>query len=229
MPPSRCCAARSPTPIWGRWRWCRPLVRNRSCCCMASSRVAPGATVLFCQHADAVPTRPWPIRRSRALSLTNVQVITASEAEIAAHDPDGTLHKVNPDACCDFRKTVPLERVLSGYDAWITGRKRFQNGQRAALEFLPNPHRRLRRRPGALAPNVQDCSGARGIRWWPRAIRPSAARPAPLRSSRARTPVPGAGAARRNPNAASISSAGAWSAERSRHERAVEQRTRPGP
>ncbi len=28
------------------------------------------------------------------LSLTNVQVITASEAEIAAHDPDGTLHKV---------------------------------------------------------------------------------------------------------------------------------------
>ena len=79
--------------------------------------------------------------------------------EIAAHDPDGTLHKSNPDACCDFRKTVPLERVLSGYDAWITGRKRFQNGQRAALEFFePEPPSRLRVNPLAhwRPEDVQD-------------------------------------------------------------------------
>lgn len=124
------------------------------------SRVAPGLPVLFIDTQMLFrETLAYQQEVAERLSLTNVQVITASEAEIAAHDPDGTLHKVNPDACCDFRKTVPLERVLSGYDAWITGRKRFQNGQRAALEFFePEPPSRLRVNPLAhwRPEDVQD-------------------------------------------------------------------------
>ncbi|MCO6361217.1 phosphoadenylyl-sulfate reductase [Paracoccus sp. 08] len=124
------------------------------------SRVAPGLPVLFIDTQMLFPeTLAYQQEVAERLSLTNVQVITASEAEIAAHDPEGTLHKVNPDACCDFRKTVPLERVLSGYDAWITGRKRFQNGQRAALEFFePEPPSRLRVNPLAhwRPEDVQD-------------------------------------------------------------------------
>lgn len=124
------------------------------------SRVAPGLPVLFIDTQMLFPeTLAYQHEVAERLSLTNVQVITANEAEIAAHDPDGTLHKVNPDACCDFRKTVPLERVLSGYDAWITGRKRFQNGQRAALEFFePEPPSRLRVNPLAhwRPEDVQD-------------------------------------------------------------------------
>ncbi len=124
------------------------------------SRVAPGLPVLFIDTQMLFPeTLAYQHEVAERLSLTNVQVITASEAEIAAHDPKGTLHKVNPDAYCDFRKTVPLERVLSGYDAWITGRKRFQNGQRAALEFFePEPPSRLRVNPLAhwRPEDVQD-------------------------------------------------------------------------
>ena len=124
------------------------------------SRVAPGLPVLFIDTQMLFPeTLAYQQEVAERLSLTNVQVITASDAEIASHDPDGTLHKVNPDACCDFRKTVPLERVLSGYDAWITGRKRFQNGQRAALEFFePEPPTRLRVNPLAhwRPEDVQD-------------------------------------------------------------------------
>lgn len=124
------------------------------------SRVAPGLPVLFIDTQMLFPeTLAYQHEVAERLSLTNVQVITASEAEIADRDPDGTLHKVNPDACCDFRKTVPLERVLSGYDAWITGRKRFQNGQRAALEFFePEPPSRLRVNPLAhwRPEDVQD-------------------------------------------------------------------------
>ena len=124
------------------------------------SRVAPGLPVLFIDTQMLfAETLAYQQEVSAKLGLTNVQVITASDAEIAAHDPDGTLHKVNPDACCDFRKTVPLERVLSGYDAWITGRKRFQNGQRAALEFFePEPPTRLRVNPLAhwRPEDVQD-------------------------------------------------------------------------
>lgn len=124
------------------------------------SVVAPGLPVLFIDTQMLFPeTLAYQREVADRLSLTNVQVITASDAEIAAHDPDGTLNKTNPDACCDFRKTVPLERVLSGYDAWITGRKRFQNGQRAALEFFePEPPSRLRVNPLAhwRPEDVQD-------------------------------------------------------------------------
>jgi phosphoadenosine phosphosulfate reductase len=71
---------------------------------------------------------------SERLGLTNVRIIRADE--IAARDPDGSLHRINPDACCALRKTEPLNRALADYEGWITGRKRFQSGTRAALDFF---------------------------------------------------------------------------------------------
>ena len=71
---------------------------------------------------------------SERLGLRNVQIIRA--ADIAAEDPDNTLHQRDTDACCALRKTRPLQAALQGYDGWITGRKRFQNGARAALPFF---------------------------------------------------------------------------------------------
>ncbi len=68
------------------------------------------------------------------LDLRNLRIIRADD--IAARDPDGTLHQRNTDACCALRKTEPLNRALAGFDGWITGRKRFQSGTRAALEFF---------------------------------------------------------------------------------------------
>ena len=69
------------------------------------------------------------------LGLT-ITRITADRAKLAFEDPDNTLHQFNTDACCGLRKTEPLERALSGYDAWITGRKRYQGATRAAVEFF---------------------------------------------------------------------------------------------
>ena len=113
------------------------------------SVVAPGLPVLFIDTQMLFPeTLEYQRQVAERLGLTNVQVIQASDAEVALHDPDGTLHQFNPDACCDFRKTVPLERALQGFDAWITGRKRFQGGQRQELEFFePEPPLRLRVNP----------------------------------------------------------------------------------
>ncbi|MDK3020329.1 phosphoadenylyl-sulfate reductase [Pseudodonghicola flavimaris] len=68
------------------------------------------------------------------LLLSNVQIIRA--ADIAARDPDNTLHLRDTDACCALRKTRPLQQALTGFDGWITGRKRFQSGTRAALDFF---------------------------------------------------------------------------------------------
>ncbi|WP_158964318.1 phosphoadenylyl-sulfate reductase [Chachezhania sediminis] len=70
------------------------------------------------------------------LHLENVHVIRADEQELAFEDPDNTLHQFSTDACCALRKTRPLDNALSRYDGWITGRKRFQSGTRAALDFF---------------------------------------------------------------------------------------------
>ncbi|MBE1298120.1 phosphoadenylyl-sulfate reductase [Phycobacter azelaicus] len=71
---------------------------------------------------------------SERLGLRNVQIIRADD--IAEKDPYGALRFSDTDACCHLRKTVPLQKALAGFDGWITGRKRFQAGSRAALEFF---------------------------------------------------------------------------------------------
>lgn len=101
------------------------------------SVIAPGTPVLFIDTQMLfAETLAYQEEVASKLGLTNVQVIRAAETAIARDDPDGTLHQFSTDACCNLRKTVPLETALSGYDAWITGRKRFQGGQRAALDFF---------------------------------------------------------------------------------------------
>jgi phosphoadenosine phosphosulfate reductase len=42
-----------------------------------------------------------------------------------------TLWAKEPDRCCQLRKVEPLTRVLSGFDAWITGIRRDQAPSRA--------------------------------------------------------------------------------------------------
>lgn len=70
------------------------------------------------------------------LGLHDLRIIRASDAALAAEDPDATLHQRDTDACCQLRKTLPLQRALRGFDGWITGRKRFQSGTRQDLEFF---------------------------------------------------------------------------------------------
>ncbi|WP_321363285.1 phosphoadenylyl-sulfate reductase [uncultured Celeribacter sp.] len=72
------------------------------------------------------------------LDLRDVRRISPSPTRVAAHDPDGLLHLSDKDSCCDLRKTVPLQNALGNFDAWITGRKRFQGSTRATLDFFEN-------------------------------------------------------------------------------------------
>ena len=70
------------------------------------------------------------------LGLTNFQTITPDATELKTEDPDGTLHNSMPDSCCDLRKVRPLDRVISGYEARITGRKRYQTPDRKDMPIL---------------------------------------------------------------------------------------------
>ncbi|MGQ3486058.1 phosphoadenylyl-sulfate reductase [Roseovarius pacificus] len=70
------------------------------------------------------------------LDLRDLRIIRAADTALQRQDPDGTLHKTAPDACCALRKTEPLQRALDGFGGWITGRKRFQGSTRSRLEFF---------------------------------------------------------------------------------------------
>lgn len=70
------------------------------------------------------------------LGLSDLRVIRPSREALFQGDSDNLLHLSDTDSCCDLRKTRPLERALEGFDGWITGRKRFQSGERAAIDLF---------------------------------------------------------------------------------------------
>ncbi len=81
------------------------------------------------------------------LGLTDVRVIRPDETALNAEDPDGVLWLKRPDRCCFVRKVEPLRRALKGFDAWITGRKRFQGGLRGALPLFEADAGRIKVNP----------------------------------------------------------------------------------
>lgn len=81
------------------------------------------------------------------LGLTNIRVLRPDPDAVAAQDPDGELHKRDADLCCHIRKVEPLERALNGFNAWISGRKRFHGGGRANVPTLEVVDGRLKVEP----------------------------------------------------------------------------------
>lgn len=90
----------------------------------------------------------------KALNLTDVRSIQPEPSAIKAADLDGNLWKRNPNACCYLRKVLPLEEALSGFSAWINGRKRIHGGERSDLETLEYDGRRIK--INAIADWTQD-------------------------------------------------------------------------
>src|SRR5690606_23914214 len=64
-----------------------------------------------------------------------------------AEDRNGLLWTRNVDACCALRKVRPLARAMEGFDAWITGRKRFQSDTRAAIPLVEKSGRKFKVNP----------------------------------------------------------------------------------
>ena len=68
------------------------------------------------------------------LGLGDVRSLAPSIADREKFDPEGTLYSRDTDACCDFRKVIPLKKALEPFAAQITGRKRFQTRERAEMQ-----------------------------------------------------------------------------------------------
>lgn len=104
--------------------------------------------VLFLDTEMLFPeTLAYQRELSERLGLTNVSVIKPNRDDVFLKDSANDLNKINPDACCDLRKTQPLNRALTEFDAWITGRKRFHGGRRANLEFFEAGGRQVKINP----------------------------------------------------------------------------------
>jgi len=98
------------------------------------ARVDPTVPVLFLDTGKLFPeTLAYRTELVERLGLRDVRTITPDPERLAAIDPTRGLWMTNPDLCCRIRKTEPLARAIKGFDAWFTGRKRFQSSTRAGL------------------------------------------------------------------------------------------------
>lgn len=112
------------------------------------AQIDPATPVLFLNtHKLFAETMRYRDRVQETLGLTDVRAIGPHPDDRRANDPEGTLWSRNPDACCHFRKVVPLRRALAGFGAVVTGRKRFQTEERATMEKVELAEGRVRFNP----------------------------------------------------------------------------------
>jgi phosphoadenosine phosphosulfate reductase len=101
------------------------------------SRIDQAMPVLFLETGKLFPeTLRYREELCAQLGLSDVRIVRPVPQDLARADPDGLLHRTEPDTCCYVRKTLSLESALEPFAAWITGRKRFQSATRANLPLF---------------------------------------------------------------------------------------------
>jgi phosphoadenosine phosphosulfate reductase len=124
-----------------------------------ASQIDPATPVIFIDTEMLFDeTLRYQRDTAQALGLTDIRIIAPDRTSLLAEDVDGLLHQAFPDACCDLRKSRPLENALQDFDGWITGRKQYQGGKRATLPLFEKDARKIKVNPlaGWHAEQVQD-------------------------------------------------------------------------
>jgi phosphoadenosine phosphosulfate reductase len=112
------------------------------------ARIDPALPVLFLETGKHFgETLLYRDALASDLGLVDLRVVEPRAELLALHDPDGTLHQRNTDACCDVRKVEPMARAVSPFAAWFTGRKRHQSASRAGLPVFEAVGERIRINP----------------------------------------------------------------------------------
>lgn len=131
-----------------------------------AAEVDPNLPVLFLNTGKLFgeTLRYRDVLRER-FGLTDIRSLEPSPEEVAAQDKNGLLWTRDPDACCALRKTRPLDSALNGFDAWITGRKRFQTDERAGLPMIEESGGKLKINPLAnwTLERIQDHAAQRDL------------------------------------------------------------------
>ncbi len=114
---------------------------------MAAS-IDPDVPVIFLDTGKLFPeTLDYREELTARLGLTDVRTHGPAAPDLRGRDPDGRLHREDPDGCCAMRKTEPLDRALTDFQSWINGRKRFQNATRADVPKFEQQDQRIKINP----------------------------------------------------------------------------------
>ena len=113
-----------------------------------AAQIDPNITVLFLDTGMLFgQTLDYRKQLAAKLGLTDVRDLRPQFQDIALHDQNADLWKTDTDACCNIRKVLPLDRALQGYEGWITGRKRFQGGDRLRLQVVEQGESQIKFNP----------------------------------------------------------------------------------
>ncbi|MGI4746366.1 MAG: phosphoadenylyl-sulfate reductase [Janthinobacterium lividum] len=119
------------------------------------AEIDPSLPVIFLETGKHFPeTLAYRDELTARLGLTDVRSVAPRMQAVVDQDPTGELWYFDSDACCTLRKVQPLDRALAPFDAWISGRKRFQSATRTALPFVERDGDRIKLNP------IADWDGA---------------------------------------------------------------------
>ena len=130
------------------------------------ARVSRDVPIIFLETRKHFPkTLTYQQTLIEHLGLTDVRNNFPDPSEIERNDPQGKLCQENPDHCCHIRKVLPLEKALRPFDVWITGRKRFQDQDRAQLDIIESDETHVKINPLVLwkKTEVADYFRVRGL------------------------------------------------------------------
>lgn len=112
------------------------------------SQVDPNTPILFGDTQKLFPeTLAYEQQLKKQLGLTDIRHLKPELSVIQDEDSEGMLWRSDPDQCCALRKVAPFQKGLENFDAWITGRKRFQSGSRSAIEVIEQDGPRIKVNP----------------------------------------------------------------------------------
>jgi phosphoadenosine phosphosulfate reductase len=112
------------------------------------AQIDPATPVLFLNTGKLFgETLRYRDRLQDQLGLGDIRSLAPHPTDRAKFDPEGILWSKDTDACCNFRKVIPLKRALEPFAAQITGRKRFQTKVRAEMQPVELFEGRLRYNP----------------------------------------------------------------------------------
>ena len=122
-----------------------------------ASAIKPGVPVIFLDTgyhfpetigtADAVEA-VYPVELLRVRPL-----LTVAEQD---EKYGAKLHDRDPELCCAMRKVEPLERALSGFDAWASGVRREETAVRAGSRVVEWDAKRSMVKVNPIAAWTQD-------------------------------------------------------------------------
>ncbi|GGO09434.1 phosphoadenylyl-sulfate reductase [Micromonospora parathelypteridis] len=116
------------------------------------SRVAPGVDVVF---LDTGLHFPETLRVRDEVARTLPVNVRSIRPRLTVGQQDGQygprLFNKSPDDCCQLRKVEPLERALTGYDAWAAGLRRDESPTRANTPVVTFDPRRAKVKVNPIA------------------------------------------------------------------------------